>query len=125
MKMKPFRNETSLDPGRFRTKVTFYQQTNTVKPSGGTTVGFTELKTVKAIDLQIGNHDQAAVSAGASTVNDDRYFVIRSGFKPDIDMVAKANGNRYIVVSVTPVDMPVRYWRVLCIRKDDQETWEE
>lgn len=123
--MKPFRNETHFDPGRFRTNVAFFKQVDTVNPYGGTSQEYTEIKTVRAIDLQIKNNDQLAINAGASVINDDRYFIIRKGFKPDYDMVARANGNSYIITAVIPIDMPVRFWRVLCTRKDDQETWPE
>lgn len=122
--MKPFDNKTHFDPGRFRTKIGFYRITESDDEFGGTVRDHVHINTVKAISLSIRNNDQLAISAGASVVNEDRYFVIRKGFKPEYDMTAVVGDKHYTLAAIVPVDVPVKYWRLLCIRKEDQDTWQ-
>lgn len=122
--MRRFDNKSNFDPGRFRTSITFFAETDVVKESGGTIRAQVEVKTVKAVDLQIKGNDQLAISAGATVVNDDRYFVIRKDFKPTYDMVVKHGDRHYTLSVIQPLDVPVNYYRLLCIRKHDQDTWQ-
>lgn len=120
MNRKPFNNKSDYDPGRFRSTISFLKQTSTKDPSGGTDVATIVTYTCKAIELQVRDAAQLEISVGASTMNEDRWFVIRfySGFTPAKDMNIQRGTTKYVIRGIVPVDEPIHYYRLLCIRQN-------
>lgn len=117
---KPFANETLYDPGRFRFKLSFFQETSVQSVYGGTTAGWTFILTTQAVQEKISSKNQFAIEAGASVLNQDCYFVTRyrSDFEPKKDMAIVCNGFAYLIKAVIPIDVPQRYWKLLCVKSD-------
>ncbi len=121
---KPYENKTQYDPGRFRFQLTFFQQVSTQNEYGGTTVALTQVLTTMAVQEKISERSQLAIEAGASVLNQDCYFVIRqrNNFTPLKDMIVLCNGSTYVIRAVIPVDVPVMYIKLLCVKQDVEIT---
>lgn len=120
MNRKPFNNKSNYDPGRFRATIAFNQQIASDNGSGGTTLTPSNVYTCKAIELPVRDAGQLEIDAGASTMNEDRWFVIRfwTGFTPEKDMNIISGPHPYIIRAIVPVDAPIKYYKLLCIRQD-------
>jgi len=117
---RPYENKHSYDPGRFRFKVTFFNQVSAPDGFGGTTASLQQILTTMAIQEKISDRSQIAVEAGASVLNQDCWYIIRQrdNFTPQKDMVVLCNGATYFIKGIVPVDVPVRYIRLLCVKQD-------
>lgn len=125
MYKRPFDNKSSFDPGRFRTSVSFYQQVSVEDSSGGSDVSLDLVYTAKAIELQVRDGNQLEINAGASVLNDDRYFVIRHSrtFTPEKDMNLMQDGKYFVVRAIIPIDNTNNYTKLLCTRKSNYAEW--
>lgn len=125
--MRPFNNKTNFDPGRFVLSISFYQQGSIKTPSGGSKLRTTYIDTYKAGELPLNSNGQVEIIAGATVTNDDRNFLIRASkdFKPKKDMYVKLDENYYVIAAVKPIDVPVKYYQLLCLRKKDYANWLE
>lgn len=117
--MQPYKPKT-IDPGRLIYNISFYQQTAVSNDSGGTTVGRTLALSTKAARSEIREGNELALEAGASVLNQDCYYTIRfrKNFYPEKDMDAEVNGKIYTVRAIIPLNEPVNYIKLLCIKKD-------
>ena len=120
MNRKPYNNKSNYDPGRFRALIVFKQQLGTDDGSGGSDITYPEVYTCKAIELPVRDAAQLEIEAGASTMNEDRWFVIRytSAFEPMKDMNIIHNSNPYVIRAIVPVDQPLKYYKLLAIRQN-------
>jgi SPP1 family predicted phage head-tail adaptor len=121
---KRFNNKSNYDPGRFRFTLNFYQEVTTISADGSQVVTLTPLLTTHAVQEPFRDGSQIAINAGASTLNQDCYFVIRnrSTFYPEKDMIVTNGNNGYVINAVIPLDVPVNYIKLLCVRRDVQVT---
>lgn len=115
--IKPFNNKSVYDPGRLRYLLTFSSEETTQNDYGNSEVTLITTMVTKAVKLQIGSYDQYALEAGASTLRNDLYFVIRyrKDWTPLKDMVVECDGKTYKLHAVIELDQPVHYWKILCI----------
>lgn len=112
---RPYENKPMYDPGRFRISLQFFGEVSQDDGAGGTTVQPQSLTIVKGVQEPIREGSQLAIEAGATSLNQDCYYVIRArGFTPNKDMII--NGE-YVVRAVIPLGVPVTYYKLLCIRK--------
>lgn len=120
MDKKPYKNKSDFDPGRFRITIIFLDQVVLPDDNGGAEPQLVPVHTCKAVELPVRDGNQLEINAGASSMNEDRWFVIRAftGFIPAKDMNVQFNGKKYLIRAVVPVDQPLKYYRVLCIRQD-------
>lgn len=116
--MQPFKNKTAYDPGRFRYKITFYEQVSTPDGYGGTTVTLTQVLETYAVREKLREGSQLALEAGASVLNSDCYFVIRyrAAFTPKKDMNLVCDGIYYTIRAIIEIDVPVNYYKLLCVQ---------
>ena len=122
---KLFNNKTGYDPGRFRFKLTFFQQTSVPDGSGGTRSALVQLLTTRAAREPIvkrlnflGNMDTID---GISVMQDYWYFIIRNRqfFRPAKDMSIFCNdGTTYVINAVLEVDVPVNYLKILAVKRE-------
>lgn len=121
---KPYNNKSNYDPGRFRFTLNFYQEVTTISDDGSQWVNFTPLLCTKAVQEPLREGSQIAINAGASILNQDCYFVIRNrcGFYPEKDMIVLCGNQGYVINAVIPLDVPVNYIKLLCVRRDVQIT---
>lgn len=125
--MRAFNNKTRFDPGRLRQTIGFYRQEVVDRPGGGSSVLTHFVVSKRAGELPLNDHGNIEMLGGASLLNDDRLFVIRASktFIPEKDMNVAYDGNYYTIVAINPLDIPVNYYKILCIRKDDYAAWLE
>lgn len=121
---KGFENKSHYDPGRFRFSLTFYRQATGDDGYGGTRAVLLQDKTTMAVQEKLSDRSQLAFEAGASVLNQDCYFVIRqrNDFTPLKDMKVLCNGSTYVIKAIIPVDVPVNYIKLLCVKKDFEIT---
>lgn len=115
---QPFKNKTDIDPGRLRYGIKFYKQIAPVDAYGGTpAVTETLVLTTKCAELQISSYDQLAISAGASRLTKDRYFIIRKRkvWEPEKGMTVQVKGEKYTLRGIIDLDQPQHYWKLLCV----------
>ncbi|NGM63503.1 phage head closure protein [Sphingobacterium sp. SGG-5] len=126
MAKKPYENKHFLDPGRLRHNIAFYRLTSTDDGYGGSDVSETLLCETKASKQRIstsqslGESQQMVTDAGATAFNQDMYFVIRhrKGFFPKKnDKVIVDGSEEYTINGIIPLDDPLSYIRLLCVRK--------
>lgn len=117
---KPYKNKPDYDPGRFRYLITFVKTTTVKNPSGGTTVTPVTVFSTKSIMLPVKDGAQAEIELGASNLNGDQYFVIRSGgqYAPDKAMRIEYDGKFYKIVALIPQGQPQKYWKILGIKTE-------
>jgi len=115
---KRFENKTFYDPGRFRFKLVFTQQVSVPDGYSGTKVSNQEVLITMAVQEPLKDGSQLAIEAGASVLNQDCYFVIRNRneFYPQKNMNVTCNGFDYVIKAVIPVDVPVNYIKLLCVK---------
>lgn len=120
MRKRFIHEAANYDPGRFRFKLTFFKQVSTQSEYGGTFVVNQHVLTTMAVQEKLSERSQLALEAGASVLNQDCYFVIRnrSNFYPEKDMVVFCNGATYVIRAVVPLDVPVVYIKLLCVKQD-------
>lgn len=141
MNRKPFNNKSNYDPGRFRTLIQFKTQQSTDDGSGGSNLTYSEGQSLgfqytlpivfggvpaipeyecKSIELQVRDEDQLVIEIGASSMNGDKWFVIRahSGFTPKKYMNVYTADEKFILRAIVPVDNPVHYYRLLCVKQN-------
>lgn len=121
---KRFNNKSNYDPGRFRFTLNFYQEVVAIGNDGSQTVSYTPILTTAALQEPLRDGSQIAIDAGASILNQDCYFVIRnrSTFYPEKDMIVTNGSQVYVINAVIPLDVPVNYIKILCVRRDMQIT---
>jgi SPP1 family predicted phage head-tail adaptor len=121
---KPFENTSGYDPGRFRFSITFFTQSTVVDGFAGTRSVLLQSITTMAVQEKLSERSQLAIEAGASVLNQDCYFVIRqrNDFTPAKDMIILCNGSTYVIKAIVPIDVPVRYIKILGIKKDFEIT---
>lgn len=121
---KPFENKSFYDPGRFRFKLVFFNQVSAPDGFGGTIATLQQSITTMAVQEKLSDRSQLAIEAGASVLNQDCYFVIRqrNDFIPLKEMVVFSNGSTYVIKAIIPVDVPVKYIKMLCVKKDFELT---
>lgn len=109
-----------IDPAKFREKITFKQMVATDNDSGGTTVAYPIVLETKAYKEYINAYDQIAFTMGATPINQDCYYTIRSraSFKPEKDMRVVVDGDKYTIAGFVPVNNPVTYYKILCVKSD-------
>jgi|GEM_PF-3481513 len=114
--MPPFDNKTKYDPGRFRFAVTFYNEVSTKNRSGGQEVALVPYFSTKAVKEKLREGSQLVINAGASTLNDDCYFVIRNrcGLRPTKAMKVLCDDIYYTIAAIIEIDVPVNYIKLLC-----------
>ena len=120
MNRRPVNNKSNFDPGRFTTDITFTKQVAVGDGSGGSDLTYPVLYTCRAVEGQVRDGDQLAVGAGASVFNNDKWFTIRfnRNFTPTKDMNVVDRGKKYAIKGIIPLDIPVHYYKILCIRQD-------
>lgn len=106
------------DPGQFRHRVAFYKQVSEPDESGGVNVVEEGFFSTFAVRVDIREGSQLAIAAGASYLNEDRWYVIRSRswVYPDKPQVLKCDGNTYTIAAIVELNQPVDYWKLLCIK---------
>lgn len=77
-----------------------------------------------AVQEKLSDRSQLAFEAGASVLNQDCYFIIRqrNDFTPLKDMIVLCSGSTYVIKAIIPVDVPVNYIKLLCVKKDFEIT---
>lgn len=117
---KPYENRKVIDPARLNFVITFSQMQAVDNGSGGTKVTRVELLKTKASRSEINAYDQLAVTMGATSFNQDCYYTIRArkSFKPAKDMDVLVDGEKYTIRGFAPVNVPVTYWKILCVKSD-------
>lgn len=113
---KRYENKSAYDPGRFRYSLTYRKQVSAPDGSGGTDVTFTDLLTVRAIREKLSEGNQLAITAGASLLTKDCYFIVRNrlDFYPEKDMNIVVDSLQYTIRAVIELDVPVTYIKLLC-----------
>lgn len=121
---KRYENKTAYDPGRFRFKLTFFNKVSVPDGAAGTTVAYTAAGTSFAVQENIREGDQIALDAGVTALNEASYFVIRyrTSFIPEKDMIVYYNSQTYVIRGIIPIDVPINYIKLLCVKKDYQLT---
>jgi len=111
-------NIKSYDPGLFRFAIEFWAHDAIPDDSGGTDLTFNGLLRTRAVREEIREGSQLAIVAGASLLNQDCYFVIRNRkwFYPAKDMQIRVDGEAYVLSAVVPINNPVTYLKLLCIK---------
>lgn len=117
---KPYENRKVIDPGRLNFVITFSEMKLIENDSGGGKVTRVELLKTKASRSEINAYDQLAVTMGATSFNQDCYYTIRArkSFKPAKDMDVLVNGEKYTIRGFAPLNVPVTYWKILCVKSD-------
>lgn len=115
-----YKNKSEYDPGRFRFGVGFYVQTATDDGSGGSIVSWQLVNSTRAIKDKFYEGSTVAIEANASTLNGDCAFVIRyrRDWHPEKDMNVLCDGVVYTISGIQNIDVPVNYWKLLCVKKD-------
>lgn len=121
---KRFENKSHYDPGRFRFSLTFFTQSTVDDGYSGTSSALLQSITTMAVQEKLSDRSQLAFEAGASVLNQDCYFVIRqrNDFIPLKDMIVLCDGSTYVIKAIIPVDVPVNYIKLLCVKKDFEIT---
>lgn len=121
---KRYENKSAYDPGRFRFKLNFFRQTGIPDGAGGSIVSYIQAGSSYAAQEKISEGDQIALDAGITALNQDCYFVVRyrASFVPEKDMVVYMNGQTYVVRAIIPIDVPINYIKLLCVKKDYELT---
>lgn len=123
---KPYENKHSVDPGRLNHKIAFYRMTSTDDGYGGSNISETLVLETKAsrqriaVTQAMGESQQMVTDAGATAFNQDMYFIIRNrkGFFPQKnDKVVVDGTDEYTINGIIPLDDPLTYIRLLCVRK--------
>lgn len=116
---KPFNNKSNFDPGRLRETISFYKQVSSPDGYGGTALTYVDFQTCRAAELQVRDGGQLEINANASVLNEDRYFVIRysKNFTPVKQMNVRHGNKHYVINAIIPLDIPIHYIKLLCIRK--------
>lgn len=117
---KPYENRKVIDPGRLNFVITFSKMEFVENDSGGGEVQKVEVLKTKASRSEISAYDQVAVSMGATALNQDCYYTIRSrkSFVPEKDMIVDVDGDEYTIRGFAPINVPVTYWKILCVKSD-------
>jgi len=117
---KPYENKSQYDPGRFRSLITFFQQSTVLTEYGGSKASLEPILTTYAVQEKLSDRNQFAIEAGASILNQDCWYVIRyrKDFTPQKDMIFICGGVTYVIRGIIPVDVPQKYWRLLCVRTE-------
>lgn len=115
-----YNNKSQLDPGRFRYKIEFFREVSEIDEYGSQITGWQSVLLTKALKSDIKAGDQRAYDAGATVFNQSCYFTIRHrrGFEPEKDMRVVIEGEQYVIAGYVPVDQPVMYYKILCIKSD-------
>lgn len=119
MAKQRYENKSFYDPGRFRFQLVFKQQVTADDGYGGNpVVALQDVLTTRAVQEPIKEGNQLVINAGASVLNQDCYFVIRNvnTFYPEKDMNVECNGATYVIRAVIPIDVPVNYIKLLCVK---------
>jgi len=124
MNKRPFNNKSNYDPGRFRSTVTFHKQISTPDSSGGSDLSLVHVYTCKAIMLDVRDGNQLEINAGASILNDDKFFIMRYSktFQPEKDMNLVCDDIWYVLRAIDYVDNIPHYVKLLCIKHEKPDT---
>lgn len=121
MSNKPYSNKTDFDPGRFRSVITFSQETTITLPSGDTPVTLVPVLTTKAIkDVykhRLSENGQIILEGGITNETKIWYFVIRyrRSFTPTKSMQLTCDGQNYTIRDIEEIDIPINYIKLLCV----------
>lgn len=113
---KRYENKTFYDPGRFRFRLTFYEEITQGDGSGGSQPLTAPVYVCQAVQEQIKISDQLAIQAGASVLTQDCYFIIR--YNADFPIVKNylvGDGySFYTIAGIITLDFPINYVKILC-----------
>lgn len=121
MATKPYNNKSQFDPGRFRSVITFSQETTTDDGAGGTVVTVTPVLTTKGIkDVykhRLSENGQIILEGGITNETKIWYFIIRfrRSFTPTKTMQLTCEGQTYTIRDIEEIDIPVNYIKLLCV----------
>lgn len=117
---KPFENRKVIDPSRLKYVIKFSKMIAPENDSGGTRVSYPLLLETKAARSEINAYDQLALAASATVFNGDCYYWIRSRacFRPEKDMRVVVNSEKYTIRGFAPINDPITYWKILCVKSD-------
>lgn len=113
---KPYENKKSYDAGRLRHKIQFVEDVTVDDGYGGTTVSQNVILETWAGKEEPSQYTQNLLNSGKTDYETYQYFVIRNraGFMPVKDMRITYNGLNYVITSVTKIDDPCTFFKVLC-----------
>lgn len=113
---KPYDNKKAYDAGRLRHKISFLQDVAVDNGYGGTSVSEVVLIQTWAGKDNPSEYTQNQLNAGRTDYTTFHYFIIRNrnGFTPERDMQIGYDGKRYIIQTVTQLDDPCTFLKILC-----------
>ena len=112
----PYDNKKHYDAGRLRHKIQFVEDVTVDDGYGGTTVSQSVILETWAGKEEPSQYTQNLLNSGKTDYETYQYFVIRNraGFMPVKDMRITYDGLNYVITSVTKIDDPCTFLKVLC-----------
>lgn len=112
----PYDNKKHYDSGRLRHKIQFVEDVTVDDGYGGTTVSQNVILETWAGKEEPSQYTQNLLNSGKTDYETYQYFVIRNraGFMPVKDMRITYDGMNYVITSVTKIDDPCTFLKVLC-----------
>lgn len=112
----PYDSKKHYDAGRLRHKIQFVEDVTVDDGYGGTTVSQNVILETWAGKEDPSQYTQNLLNSGKTDYETYQYFVIRNraGFMPVKDMRITYDGLNYVITSVTKIDDPCTFLKVLC-----------
>ncbi len=123
---KRYDNPVNLDPGRFKYSLNFIKQTTVIQPNGDQVVGYTPVKTMRAVKENVSRRVGLSLEgylkdfADASELLGAWVFTIRKSadFTPTKDMLFICQGVTYTPRIIQEVNQPTEYIKMLAVSTD-------